>query len=743
MKRSLSLIVLTVFIVLMLPFSHVHAEDALELTCETIPAALSESGTVAVNVKAKNNGDDVSQLIIKYGDKVLGEAELIGLGQERVITDPDFRILTEELGKSFELKAEYRVDGEVKTKTVSFRVDREEAEPSCELKASLDRAGNGNAVRLSFLVKNTGNTPLRNCSITDSLVREGENLAGRPFDVEAGRTETFYYDLPQGSAETVSAVLKAEAAGKDFEKAFNSIGIGRSGNSISVTLDPNDVTADFGTVFDIEVSLKNDGNSRFDSIMLFDPASRRTDLPKTELDPGEEMKISYPFTAEETGEYRFQVKGSTEEGRTFSYESEPLVLLVNGSESTDAVPLLLSVKPDTEELERPGTVKFEISVINASSDTYTDIVIYEKHLGEIERLEELPGETKAKITNKREVSESGTYEFSLKAQEAGGGTAEAAADPIYISVLGGGGLKSFLSNLIQNSNLLLIIGAVIAVIVVILIIVLIVLSRSEKKGKNGYTSDDEDDDYPVSRGSRGQDSDWSSDMFDDGGAQDTENAPEEVIPEEKPAEAEENREVFNLFGEAVPEEPEAADADQDDIDISLDDEPADEELISKEKAVLDAIDMMDEELDGEEIVFDENIAALQAEADKLQGEAEAKQAEADEAKKLADEARQNVQRAKIEAIKKAEEERRLEEEKKAEALRRIEEAAKAEEEAKKAALEQLENELSAADASEDLPEADDVTESADLSLGEAGTLTEEAREERGTVKRRGSSRRLG
>lgn len=459
------------------------AADELEISLSTVPENLSGEGKVTLKVNLNNKGDVLSDIVIKRGDKTLGKIASLASGANMTSSIPDFEVSNKDFGKEIEITIEYKHNGEAKSKKAQLLIRKGEAAATAELKVSSEntKLSAGSTEKIRFTVKNTGNVALLNCKITDPAIDGGNNLAGAPFAVEAGKSIDIEYDLKIDKAVTIGASLSYEADGSAGSLEFPKYQLELLDSALVLTAEPENISAAYEEEVAVKLTLTNAGGQQMSDIAVYDYRQNKITLPKDTLMPGESITAEHKFTAEQGGDYRYSGKCYDPAGLSSTFESNVLKLAVEGGEVDPAVPLELTIFTDKTTIEKPGKLTFVLNIVNATTSAFQDIVISEKTLGQIESLDELPGETKAKISRDLDIRGTSTLEFYMTAISPEGYKVEFTSAPLCITVTGGEDFMGFLRNLTSGSTILLVIGGVIAAIVVVLIIVLICLNNAEKK----------------------------------------------------------------------------------------------------------------------------------------------------------------------------------------------------------------------------------------------------------------------
>ncbi|MBE5758612.1 MAG: DUF11 domain-containing protein [Clostridiales bacterium] len=496
MKKYVSLLIVMMLLCSFIAIPCAFAEDDLRMTATPDPAELAAGGKISLKLELDNRGDAITQIKIKKDDKELSMIDSLAEGANVTVTIPNVEIRTDELGDDIEITAEYNYNGKTRTETTEFTIKEAEAAPACELAVAADKAEYtaGETAKLTFSIKNTGNIALLNCQVKDPNVDGGKNLAGAPFAIEAGKAVDIEYEMPVEKAAAISAAFTAEAGEEAFEKSFDPYQLSLVPAALEISAVTDKTEVNYGDEVRIHIELKNVGGDAMNGVVLKDQKGNAITLASQSILPGESLQAEYCFAAEMSEEFVF-----TATAGEYILSSEPLALTVNGGPVDPAAPLSLNVYADKTTIEKAGELNITISIENATADVYKDVVISERTLGEIEKLDELPAGTRAKITRAIDITGSSELEFFMTAVSPDGVKVEFTSTPLFITVIGGSNLNEFFSNLTKGDNIFLLIIGIIAIVVIGLIIALICVSKAEKKEKeNGKAEEKEELSY-VSR----------------------------------------------------------------------------------------------------------------------------------------------------------------------------------------------------------------------------------------------------
>ena len=496
MKKYVSLLIVMMLLCSFIAIPGAFAEDDLRIKATPDPAELAAGGKISLKLELDNRGDAITQIKIKKDDKELSMIDSLAEDANVTVTIPNVEIRTEELGDDIEILAEYNYNGKTRTETTEFTIKEADAAPACELTVAAEKAEYtaGETAKLTFSIKNTGNIALLNCQVKDPNVDGGKNLAGAPFAVEAGKTVDIEYEMPVEKAAAISAAFTAEAGEEAFEKSFDPYQLSLVPAALEISAVTDKTEVNYGDEVSIHIELKNVGGDAMNSLVLKDQKGNTITLASQSILPGESLQAEYRFAAEMSEEFVF-----TATAGEYTLNSEPLALTVNGGPVDPAAPLSLNVYADKTTIEKAGELNITISIENATADVYQDVVISERILGEIEKLDELPAGTRAKITRAIDITGSSELEFFMTAISPDGVKVEFTSTPLFITVTGGNNLNEFFSNLTKGDNIFLLIIGIIAIVVIGLIIALICVSTAEKKEKeNGKAEEKEELSY-VSR----------------------------------------------------------------------------------------------------------------------------------------------------------------------------------------------------------------------------------------------------
>ncbi|MPN47381.1 hypothetical protein SDC9_194983 [bioreactor metagenome] len=174
-------------------------------------------------------------------------------------------------------------------------------------------------------------------------------------------------------------------------------------------------------------------------------------------------------------------KGSDSSSDTVGTSSKPIEITVGeGSLSQD---ISLTAAANTQHLDAAGKVGFTLTLTNRTAgDTFTNLVVSEKNLGEVGKVETLDAEEQ-KLTVEYDVNANTTFEFIVQAEDEDGNAVAAQAAPLLISVGpqgSGGSLAASSNNVGDTTGTLTIIFGILVVLLVVTAVVLLIFVIRER-----------------------------------------------------------------------------------------------------------------------------------------------------------------------------------------------------------------------------------------------------------------------
>ena len=337
----------------------------------------------------------------------------------------------------------------------------------------------GDKSTFTFAIENNGDAAMENINLTASPLNGGKVLTST-FDLAAGKVTMVTYSEALTEDTTVKPQITFTVAGREYTKTMNEVSVKVMNPEMKVTISVQDNQVEADEEFSVEAYIENSGNSTFKSIELFDMNDQRIPTEKSSLAANEYFSATKTMKLSESTEIGFYVKATDDSGKSYTFNSNVIKMYVNEKKPEDYGEfLLLRVEPDQTSLDKKGPVKFLVEIENTSEEDFSNLVVSEKNLGEINSFTTLKaGETnKFDFKTVEDIEKTTEFEFVLTAEDPDGNVVTVSIDPIEITVDGGGG---------GMSALLIVIIVIIVLIIGVGVTLLIVLKKDkDKKAREG------------------------------------------------------------------------------------------------------------------------------------------------------------------------------------------------------------------------------------------------------------------
>ena len=392
------------------------------LLCLAAPAALADD-LIRISIKVVNSGEgNISDPITIYdpdGTQVAQWGSL-ALGQSQS-WQGTWNVTQEQLdaGRLRYSVAYTTYDDEANpvptTSTASVTVQKESAAPGLTASYTISPtvAQEGQEVKLTYTLSNTGNVDLTHVRITNTGIdQKNINIAS----LGVGEKITKEYTFTMGDKDLTSNP-KVTYQAKDSDTvltyakmAKKTIEVAEGGLEAELTSDAPEEGAKPGDTVTLTLTLKNTSNLTYSKLAVQDETLGEIESG-IEVKPGETKEIKKEIIAENAGDYQFSVTGETSSGNALELSSNEVS--VNPLDMEKVVNL--EVSADTETLvmyQEPAVVRFAVTVKNTGSVEGKNLKVLcgKTQIATIETL--APGE-ETTIVKDLAASVGGTFQFSV------------------------------------------------------------------------------------------------------------------------------------------------------------------------------------------------------------------------------------------------------------------------------------------------------------------------------------------
>ena len=527
MKKFLS-IMLTVILVLSMfaaaPLTAFADDVSMNVS---VSDAISSSGTVTVTISVSNNSDsNMSNTSATIDGDSLGSMGTIRAGG-RATKSYTYKVSDSQRGSRVTVHLDY----DEGSSTTSVRLPNSSAEsdptpsasskPSASASASARPSASASAsasaeqgnvkvqktvkadktsvpynskVNFTFAIENQGDVTISNVRITSSALNSGNSVADS-FSLAPGKAKVVTYTGTIVKDIEVSPKLSYTANGRSYEENFGTtLSVKVSSANVTLTVQPASATVQSGQPANFTVTMTNSGSDDLTNLKLFDSANQSVPITATSIPAGQTVTETVSRTITQSGSYSFYLTAQDSSGSSFTFNSNAVTLTVSGATpsatSAYANMLTISVQPSATELKSEGKVTFTIALNNTSQTQFSNVVISESSIGNIDTIAAMgPGETK--VTKEVTVSATQEFNFMVSATDVDGQTLTLSAAPVSVVVDNSAGTGSLTT--------LVIIIIIVIVLIIVVAIILIVFARKDKKRRRREQNNRIDRDADVDK----------------------------------------------------------------------------------------------------------------------------------------------------------------------------------------------------------------------------------------------------
>jgi uncharacterized repeat protein (TIGR01451 family) len=331
-------------------------------------------------------------------------------------------------------------------------------------------------VNFTFAIENQGDVTISNVKITSSALNSGNSVADS-FSLAPGKAKVVTYTGTIVKDIEVSPKLSYTANGRSYEESFGTtLSVKVSSANVTLTVQPASATVQSGQPANFTVTMTNSGSDDLTNLKLFDSANQSVPITATSIPAGQTVTETVSRTITQSGSYSFYLTAQDSSGSSFTFNSNAVTMTVSGATpsatSAYANMLTISVQPSATELKSEGKVTFTIALNNTSQTQFSNVVISESSIGNIDTIAAMgPGETK--VTKEVTVSATQEFNFMVSATDADAQTLTLSAAPVSVVVDNSAGTGSLTT--------LVIIIIIVIVLIIVVAIILIVFARKDKK----------------------------------------------------------------------------------------------------------------------------------------------------------------------------------------------------------------------------------------------------------------------
>ena len=367
----------------------------LEISLSSRPAELVSAGEVMLSFSIANNSDFDAQNVYLISADGLHSEPLGQIGAGEVQTFNRSYTVTETELDSGEISFVVSHDSpnlgaEPVSYTVSTPIARSIAAPQAEFTTQLssDCAPAGGTVTVTYRVRNTGNVPLTQLRVNDTL----GDFVGRVEMLDVGETRVFTGHVTINAAArsepSLSYTVPAED-GRTYETELSPRTIAIAAPELSLSFAADCETAEPGGTVTLTLMLRNLGNVGYRHITVTDAVRGDLVASSQTLPAGSDpLLVSRVYPVRGDGEYQFHVSAVCETGERVNMDTERIAVPMSAPRAAGGIEL--SASTETPVIRRSGNVTFDLSLSTNAAEGVRDVRLSEQTRGEIRTFEIIP-----------------------------------------------------------------------------------------------------------------------------------------------------------------------------------------------------------------------------------------------------------------------------------------------------------------------------------------------------------------
>ena len=317
-------------------------------------------------------------------------------------------------------------------KKLSCAINQASARPDLEFSRaqSMTYAQPGQGVTLTYTVKNTGNVPLVNVAISDSLFGPIETIARLELDEK--KTVTRRITLGQAEVVSVPSVrYSGEADDTVYTKDISPTSIRIAQPSLEVSLESDATLVKSGDTVKLRCKLSNNGNVGYRKIQLSDQTLGDLGFVD-DLKPGQDSVYTKTVSIKARTTYKFTITAQDTTGASVTVVTNSLT--VDTLSETEAQPLTIAAQADKTSIDDGETVEFTLTLSNNGVEDITDIEVSERSNGSVGHVELLAAGESTDLTVSYTPAGSQVFTFAATIAQPDGARREVLADAITVSL---------------------------------------------------------------------------------------------------------------------------------------------------------------------------------------------------------------------------------------------------------------------------------------------------------------------
>ncbi|MFR1758692.1 MAG: hypothetical protein ACLSX2_03255 [Christensenellaceae bacterium] len=268
--------------------------------------------------------------------------------------------------------------------TPTTPADTGTASASIKVSASETNVKQGENVKLTYVVTNTGDKTLSYVEVSEpslGKINSGENL-------KPGEKLTFTYTLKNITQSFQSKPrLTYIADGKTQSASGNTVNITVATAKLTATLEVSKSQIDPGDSITLTGKVTNKGDITFKSVTISEKSLGELGSASN-MGSGESKTVTKQVTPQDSAVYQLVVTAVDSTGKKYTYSSKSVTVKV--ADNPVPVTIDLTAQTDTVQLSEPGMVSFSIDVDNISNKTLSNVKITDQNDNTVQVIDELP-----------------------------------------------------------------------------------------------------------------------------------------------------------------------------------------------------------------------------------------------------------------------------------------------------------------------------------------------------------------
>ncbi|MDL2238209.1 hypothetical protein LJC56_10365 [Christensenellaceae bacterium OttesenSCG-928-K19] len=492
-KIAAYLLVIALAVTLVFSTGTTALAASIRTSVKISPSTLAGAGTVGVTVTITNNGDPISNVVLKYPSPTNTEVALdnLGTGNSAEHVNPNWAISEDMLNVPLQFMVYWtNADGTQSSGgTETFTIAKQESSVNVtgSAEANVREINKGDKVTFTFIMKNSGNVKVDTAYLNAPPIDNGAKI-GKDFSLDPGSTKKMEYTVTVNESMEVKPVFTYTAGGQQYTLPLDTMSISVANaqtGAMTVAVDVDKTSVETGGKVKFNLRIDNTGSSALSGLSVTDFDGNAVTVSPTSLAPGERATGSVEIPIAQSGNYSFRVAAKDANGNNVNANSNSVAISVDGAaasaqptDSTELGEIVMINVTIATNLPKPQEITAKFEVVNRVQEDLSNIVVSAiqgdtaKTMGTLESLAAGSSEMVEGLLN---VQETGDYVFKVTAQLPDGRLGESQTDPITITVTGKAeeGMSSTMLGVI----------VVLIAIAAVAVILGVYISKQRKKGK--------------------------------------------------------------------------------------------------------------------------------------------------------------------------------------------------------------------------------------------------------------------